>query len=147
MLRFSSFESLINIVKKSNTDNHSEDTILGDNQTILDKAGNAFRKVKAKLSLQEMKEPPFSLRGGARRTRTTENYLYLDENDTQEDAIPVMINWMVKISKSLVEKVNELSFLLKSFNEKLATVNETTDKNAKETDDLKKENTHLKEII
>ena len=74
------------------------------------------------------------------------NPLNLDSKNENEN-IPLAINWIVKLLKGVIEKLDEQADIIRVHNEVLANPEEAIDVNTHKLDALKKENMKLKEEI
>ena len=100
-------------------------------------------EAKAKVSFNSLKD--MDLKDLKKRT-FKENPLNLNSGD-DNNSIPVALNWIVKLLKSMIEKLDEQGDIIRVHTDVLANPKEVIDVSKEEIDALKSENEKLKSEI
>ena len=144
MFIWTSFESLLEKARQSSASSKTEDPIITNlTQSMKAKADNILQNVKTKLIV-----PDLSDNEGGVTTRSKESNLsYNNQDDYSEKNTTSIVNWIVKIVKSLVDKVNENANFMKYLAEHVSLISDSTKENIHATNILNDENTQLKQKI
>ena len=98
-------------------------------------------ETKAKVSFSSLKD--MNLKNLDKRT-FKDNPLNLPSSKDDNDSIPVALNWIVNLLKSMIEKLDEQGDIIRVHTDVLANPKEVIDVSKEEMDALKSENEKLK---